>query len=185
MRINTTLLLAAGILATAVPAIANTVVPPGSHLVPGLYDPKTGTFKPMVTPSLTGASPDAGVTNAGKFYVVFNITVGSVIPTNAPIYCQVEASTSDPNNVFIDEQATALATRKTATSASCAVTIAYSWKNLSQPTHDPVSLVYTLTAGAVSSTNFNYLRTSAQPIATLTAIPVTGKTTDEVVTATL
>jgi hypothetical protein len=185
VRISAPLILAAAIFATAAPAVAATVAPDGTHLVPGYYDPKTGTFKPVARPSAIGSNPN--VSNVGgKFVVNFTITVASAIATSTPIYCQVNVNTSDPTN-FVDESASVEATRRTATSAICTVTIPYAWYHLSTPTEDGVNLSYSLSVELYNSTtqSFTLSRESAQTITQLKAVPANGAITTESLAATI
>jgi hypothetical protein len=170
MRFPTSLLLAASLLATAAPAVAETIAPGGQHLIPGLYDPKTGTFRP-VTPN-TFVNPETTIVRSGTFLAKFTITVKSNIPT-APIYVTLDANTDEVSssygvNVF-DESATVQATRSGAGAASATVAIPFSW-HLATPTKDVVSLSYTITAGAYTAGGTT-VRSSSQVIATLLGVP--------------
>jgi hypothetical protein len=184
---KTPFLLAATLVATTLPALATTVAPGGTHLVPGFYDTKTGTFKPLVTPNV---NPNlTTVTRDGTFVTNFNIIIKSDIPTSLPIYVEVDANTVDGESVEIynsfDETATKEATRASATSAHATVSIPYSWQHLATPTKDVVSLTYYIYAGTLVSagTAFAFNRTSIEDIATLPAIPASGATTTETVGA--
>jgi hypothetical protein len=190
VRLKTpSLLLAAALLATGVPAFAATTVGPAAHLVPGLYDPKTGTFKPVVTPNV---NPNLATFNRdGTFVTNLTLTIKSDIPTSAPIYVEVDASTVDGESVEIynsyEEEATKEATRTSAGAAHVSISIPYSWAHLATPTKDSVALTYTVYAGTLltSATAFAFSRTSIQDIATLPAVPANGATTTETLAGTI
>jgi hypothetical protein len=190
---STSLLLAAGLIANGVPALANTVAPTApAHLIPGVYDPKTNTFKPYVSPGTASFNPNAStVTRAGTFVVDFTIAIASKnISTSTPIYVQVEAYTSETNpttfqSSTFDEFGSVEAVRTSATAAHCSVTIPYSWAGLATPTKDAVNLNYTITAGTASIATLYGIRQSSQTIVTLPAVPLNDSTTTEKVSATI
>jgi len=187
------LLLAAGLIASGAPALANTVAPATpTHLIPGVYDPKTNTFKPYVNPGTASVNPNvATVTRTGTFVVDFTITIASRnISTSTPIYVQVEGFTNETNSTtfvsnLYDEFGTVEADRTSATAAHCSVTIPYSWPGLATPTKDLVNLIYTITAGTSTISTLYGTRQSSQSIVTLPAVPLNGVTTTERVSATI
>jgi hypothetical protein len=190
MRLKTTsLMLAAGLLASGAPALANTVAAPAPHLVPGFYDPKTGTFKPYVNPGAGTLNPSAtAVTRDGSIVVEFTIDVKSGIPANAPIYVEVDFGTSEVSsttyNAYVsdDETATVEASRTSASTARATVTIPYSWPHLLTPTKDQIAITYVISAGTLNATTG---RTSSQLIGVLNGVPANGATTVEKVSATI
>jgi hypothetical protein len=122
----------------------------------------------------------------GTVVVKFSITVKSSISTSTPIVCSVDAIVVDQNtSTFqiansIDESASLGAIRSSNT-ASCTVTIPYSWR-LSFASTDTVILSYSLFIEGPTTTSLN--RISSQDIATI-PIPKTGMTTNESVSATI
>ncbi len=188
MRSFSSIILTGALLAVAAPAAADSVAPPtGTHLVPGYYDPKTGTFKPIVHHNPSELSPNATTNVGGKFIINFTIGVASAaVTTSTPIYCSVDISTDDADN-YIDEDATVTATRKSATAATCTVTIPFAWYHLTTPKTDAVSISYTLSAGTynASAGSFGFDRSSSQTIVVLPSIPANGSTTTESLAATI
>jgi len=185
VRLKTSsLLLAAALVATAIPALATTVAPGGERLVPGFYDPKTGTFKPVATPNV---NPNAAtVTRAGTFVANLTFSIKSDIPTTAPIYVELDANTFDGESLgfagYYDDNATKLATRASATGAHVSITLPYSWGQLLTPTKDAVTLTYYVYAGdplVAAGIGYGFPRASTQNLAVLPAIPANGATTTE------
>lgn len=191
MRLKTSsLLLSAALAATALPALGATVAPGGAtvapggaHLVQGFYDPKTGTFKPLVTPNV---NPNVTtVTRDGTFVVNLTFTIKSDIPTSSPIYVEVDAGTDDGATLGIynayDETVTKELTRTSASAGHVSISIPYSWPHLVTPTKDDVTLTYYVYAGTVvaAGTTFAFGRTSSQIVVILPAIPANGATTTE------
>lgn len=186
MKTILTGLLAAATFAVALPAVANPTV----EVRPGTYDPLTKTFHPLsglkpgtITPDVTGP------TYTGKLVTQFTITVASTFPTNAPIECDVSAFAIDNASVaprFFTEGASVAATRSSATSATCTVTIPYSWSNLLTPSSDTVGLNYVLFAYTLptSTGTVALTRYTAQDLATI-KLPASGATTTNSVKATI
>jgi hypothetical protein len=159
-----------------------------ARVIPGYINPQTGVFTPLVMGSGENpeALPAAATKFTGTFVVAFSITVKSSIPTSTPIVCTVDASVVDQspstfqiaNEIF--ESANLAATRSSKT-ASCTVTLPYSWL-LSFSSTDTVSLSYILEAQGTTAGSAG--RYSSQDIATI-PIPANGATTHENVSATL
>ncbi len=171
-----------GLVASSFAQNAGTKKSPG---ILGYLDPKTGVFRTLPTPVTDSAEPAATTVFGGTFVVTFTITVKSAIATSAKISCSVTASLIDAettNPSIIEEEAAVVATRSGST-ATCTVTIPYSW-NLATGSTDKVTLAYSLVAPveATATTAFPQ-RLSTQDIATI-SVPANGKTTDETVTAT-
>jgi len=107
----------------------------------GYLDPRTGIFHSIPLPDLQEADVPPPATFGGKFVFNFTITVSSTLASTAKILCEASASTEDAATLnFITETASVTATRSGST-ATCTVTIPYSW-NLSSSTTDKVSLTY-------------------------------------------
>jgi hypothetical protein len=183
-------LLAAALVATALPALATTVAPGGEHLVPGFYDPKTGTFKPVATPNV---NPNATTyTRDGTFVANITLSVKSDIASNTPIYVELDASTFDGETLgfagYYDDSAVKEATRISASEARVAISLPYSWSQLLTPTKDVVTLTYYVYAGTplvAAGETFAFARTSTHAITTLAAVPANNATTTETVTETI
>lgn len=183
--------IAAAVASIALPAFANPVVEGANRVVPGTYDPITKTIRPLTLPVSSALTPEAaGPTFTGKFVTKFTINVASAFPTNYPIECDVEAtgfdglSTSTP--AFYFEAAATTATRVSATSATCTVTIPYSWPNIRTAASDTVALSYFIiaTTAPTSAGIANFVRESSQAIGTI-KLPASGTTTTETVNATI
>jgi hypothetical protein len=133
----------------------------------------------------SSAVPAAATRFTGTFVIKFTITVKSAIPTSTPIVCTANASVFEQNpSTFaitndIEESADIGATRGAGT-ASCTVTIPYSWL-ISFPATDTVTLSYILAAQGSTATSAS--RNSSQYIAVI-PIPKSGTTTNETITAT-
>lgn len=149
----------------------------------GYLDPKTGAFKilnhsvPDVTPATT-ISP-----TTGKLVANITIAVESAIPTTVPISCGLDASVEEVNSATFavrtfEESASVNATRTSSTTASCEVTIPYSWP-LSTPSSDTVTLSITLSAAGTTIS-----RTSNIDLPVI-SVPANGATTTETVSRVL
>lgn len=158
--------------------------PAGGHGILGTLDPQTGTFKPLIRPTVIEDLETAAtsvVPTTGEFNVKFTITVKSTIPSGDVIACSVSADVIDiTTSYFADESATVAATRS-GSSATCTVTIPYSWR-LATPATDTYQLTYTIYTPAagtvgVSSTSGLPSRVSTQTIGTA-PVPASGKTTN-------
>jgi hypothetical protein len=149
----------------------------------GYLDPTTGTFRMLPSPETENTEAPLTVTT-GKFVISYTITISSALASTAKIACIATASLADATTGnFITEEAGVLAT-KSGTTATCTVTIPYSW-NLGSPSSDKVTLTYSIQAPveATASTQFPQ-RLSTQSIGTI-AVPANGATTNETVTATI
>ena len=128
--------------------------------IQGYLDPKTGAFRILPTPD--DDSVDLPLT----------VTGGSATAS------LVDVATSN----FIEEQAAVLATRSGST-ATCTVTIPYSW-NLASASSDKVSLTYSIDAPVEATANTAFPeRLRSQSVATI-SVPANGATTNESITAT-
>jgi len=154
-----------------------------SHKIPGTFDPKTSLFAPTPAVMATDASAAAAVTFGGKLVFNFTITVTSAIPTTDVISCTASASVLDLGaGILILEEAAVKATR-TATTATCSVTIPYSW-SLVTATTDKMSLTYVINGTGTSATTVLPSRLSSQGLGSF-AIPANGTTSTFTVKATI
>ena len=126
-------------------------------------------------------NPFAGTIFGGKFVYTISIAVKSSIPSADVIACTGNASTFDGTFKSIAETASVAAARSGAT-ASCTVTIPYSW-SLSASSTDVVTLGYQITAPATGAAGLPS-RYSNQTIAQI-HVPPSGSTTTEVISATI
>lgn len=151
--------------------------------IPGYLDARGGfhVYPPAIDES---AEEEAATTFTGTIVVNFTITVSSAIPTTDKISCLVSASLFDTASTkSIEETATVAATRSGST-ATCKVSIPYSW-GLTSATTDQVSLNYVISApGLFTATNGLPSRTSTQSLGHI-PVPKTGTTTTESVAATI
>ena len=179
----TSALAACLLFACTVPALAQHT----QHFTPGIpgYLDARGGFH--VLPPLAvdeNEIQDAVTTFTGTIVVNFTITVSSTIPTTDKISCLASASVFDTGSSGAIEETAAVAATRTGATATCKVTIPYSWPLVSGTT-DQVSLTYEVSApGLFTATNGLPLRTSTQSI-THIAVPKTGTTTTENVAATI
>jgi hypothetical protein len=171
----------------AVPVSSQQAASPVVRGIYGRWDPGTGIFTP-VRPEVTGNSDDGTpaepplTTYTGKFVVNFTITITSAIPTTTTIACNASATVVDASGQLADSLSTS-ATRSGST-ASCSVTIPYSWSISSAS--DLVYVTYDISAPPqpLVSTSAFPRRYSSHPITTIT-VPATGSTTTYTIAATI
>jgi hypothetical protein len=130
----------------------------------------------------------AAVTFTGKLVFSISITIQSTLPTTDAIACEGAASLDDVgaagSGQLIEEIAAVQATRSGST-ATCTVTIPYSWALLNSAT-DQVQLTYTISVpsnGVVGATGLP-ARVSTKGFASI-KVPATGATTTETIKATI
>ncbi len=127
--------------------------PGSSPEILGYLNPGNNSFRPMYMQPI--GNPSVVSVATGKIVTTFTITVSSVLPSTAPISCNVSAGVNDVSTTTfvlgneILEQASVIATRNVGT-AKCIVTIPYSW-NLSFRTTDKVNLSYSIVATSNST----------------------------------
>ena len=133
---------------------------------------------------MVGATHSIWGQTTGTIVVNFSITINSSIPSTAELACHAAAQVTDgpatgPKNVIV-EGSTVAATRS-GSSASCTVTLPYSW-NLVTPTTDKIVLGYSVGApgevppgspGSLPARNTSQSRYAAIPV------PAAGSTTTE------
>jgi len=120
--------------------------------VPGHFDPLNGHVKPMPTEVVDNvdAALASFATFGGTFVFKFTITVKSTNLGSDSITCEAGADVDDQNQTtfvsagLFEEGASVAATKGTGT-ASCTVTIPYSW-SLEFASTDMVNLSYVITA---------------------------------------
>ena len=152
--------------------------------IPGTFDPKTSLFTP--TPAVMASNNAIGAAATifgGKLTFNFTITVTSALPATDVITCSASASVLDltVGNAII-EQATTKATRS-GTTATCAVTIPYSWSLVSAAT-DMMSLNYVIGGNGATTATALPFRLSSQGLGSF-AIPANGTTSTFTVKATI
>jgi uncharacterized Zn-finger protein len=155
--------------------------------VPGYLDPRTGQFhSARMTPTdLDSDLTPALTTFGGKLVFKFTITVDSAIAAAAKIGCSASANLVDAaSGNFILESATVAAIRS-GTTATCTVTIPYSWK-LASAASDSISLTYDIQAPVEATSPATTLpnRVSSQSLPAI-KVPPNGATTNETITATI
>jgi len=181
-KVTTLCLLVACFLGMSVSLWAQNAAAP--HGIPGYLDPRTRIFHstpPLVSPD---AEAPAKTTFTGKIVFNFTITVNSTIASTDAIACIAGGGLSDSGVSIVEEAATSV-TRGTGTTVTCSVTVPYSW-NLATASTDKIRLSYsiflpvnfTTTAGAYPN------RQAGQSLGTI-AVPPTGTTTTETITATI
>ncbi len=183
-RLLTLLLLSACFLGMNVSAWAQNAVP--VHGIRGYLDPRTRIFHSI--PQLEAADaaePPATTTFTGSFVFNFTITVNSTIASTGVIGCVAGASLLDGTTNQIVEIAGTALTRGSGKTITCSVTVPYSWK-LTTASTDKIRLSYSITSPVNFSTPAGEYpkREGSQSLGTI-AVPVTGTTTTETVTATI
>jgi hypothetical protein len=146
--------------------------------------PKTKLFLTLTCILLFVGSMSAATTpTTGTYTINFTLTVASNIPTTADISCSSELEVTGDKVGTIVETAAALATRSGST-ATCTVSIPYSW-NLESPTTDKLYVLYTIIAPANTTVVYPApSRTSHLDSPYTTGVPATGTTTTVNVTGT-
>src|SRR5882724_6319915 len=152
--------------------------------IPGTFDPKTSLFTP--TPAVMASNDTIAAAAAvfgGKLTFNFTITVTSALPAADVITCTAEASVLDvaAGNPIIEEAETK-ATRS-GTTATCAVTIPYSW-SLTSASTDRMSLSYVIGGTGTTVATALPSRLSSQGLGSF-AIPANGTTSTFTVKATI
>ena len=186
MRIAKLAIAFACLFTLALPAFGQLADDATSRGIPGVLDPHTGVFKLAPSLGLGDADAIAAATTTfnGKFVVAFNINVQSNVPSTYKIGCQVSATVLDvgSGNTIL-ESAMVVATRS-GTTATCTVTIPYSW-GLASAATDKVMLNYLITSPVMATaTTALPSRTSSQGIGQI-AVPANGSTTNKSVNATI
>jgi hypothetical protein len=175
-----TILAFCGCLALLTPALRAQQRDHTSHQPALTYvDPVTGEFK-QVTPQVDANILPATAPTTGTFVFKITITLKSTIPSSDVIVCNANANVTDVGSQTVNEELASVAATRTTTSATCTVSIPYSWV-LTTATQDRVSLEYSV-ATAPSSSTGNPLP-SREGIHGLAPIPVpaTASTTTETV----
>jgi hypothetical protein len=152
---------------------------PSFHF-PGNRPAQPGPVKPVPQRLFYQQGPLIASTS-GKFVYNFTIAVRSTIPASDVIECTGSASVFDTSGRTMEESAGVAATRGTST-ATCAVTIPYSWP-LAGASTDMVNLGFTISAPATGPSALPN-RVSTQGFATI-HVPTSGSTTTEVISATI
>ncbi|MFZ0889299.1 MAG: hypothetical protein WA005_12665 [Candidatus Binataceae bacterium] len=184
MKISRFVFICIAIIALTAPAWSQPAGPsaamPG---IPGYLDARSGAFKPMVinpveTPDVAELTP-----TGGKFVFNFTITIASPVPAGDVIQCGAGAEAFDGVR-FFDESASFVTATRSGSSATCKVTIPYSW-SLATASSDSVSLSYTVTTGAPTTGSAGQLtyRYSSGDLAAI-KVPAPGVTTTENVSVT-
>ena len=169
----------------ALPVYGQAARPIASSGVAGTLDPKTGIFTAFL-PSVAQDPQDTSFTATtynGKLVFNFTITVASSLPSTAMISCDASARVLDNpsgGGNFLSESGAVTATRNGST-ATCAITIPYSWPLVTGST-DMMTLSYFISAfgGTLGSSS----RSSSQGIGTF-KIPSPGVTSTFAVKSTI
>lgn len=157
-----------------------------SELLPGHLISRTTPAGPILQATV---SPGAVAATKGKIITQFTITVSSAIPAATPIHCAVFASVIEQNSVTfqisndIEDSATVNATRNGGT-ATCTVTIPYSWFLLS-PDSDQVQLSYDIEASTSATKGGTLVNRNSSQVFDIISVPANGVTTTETVQATI
>ena len=156
----------------------------GAPGILGHLDPRTGAFTPLQqTAEADLAALILTAPTTGKFVFSFTITIASTNLGSDAIACEANVTALDTSGHTFTETASVAAT-KSGTTATCTVTIPYSWI-LSTPTVDMVSLAYTISAvNTAAASGGQPTRISSQTLGTI-KVPATGLTTTETLKATI
>lgn len=156
---------------------------PAVNGIRGYLDPRTGIFHSMPHPDLQEADAPPPAPFGGKFVFNFTITVSSTLASTAKILCEASATTDDIGSANLILETAAVTATRSGSTATCTVTIPYSW-NLSSASTDKVGLSYQIIAGVPTATTPLATRTSEQSLKTIN-VPANGATTTEAITATI
>ena len=138
--------------------------------------------KPRLTPEQLAA---AASTVTGKLVFTTTITLSSTFPAADVIACSAQALVLDTGSGNDIIESTEVAATKSGSTATCTVTIPYSW-NLLTPTADFVNLTFSVRVPATPATAAATLpnRTNTQTLGRI-PIPASGTTTTETVKVTI
>jgi hypothetical protein len=129
--------LLAGMLGLVAPS-ASQVTARSAAGIPGYLDPRTGEFHVRPAPASGMQLLFPAVATTGTFVYDFTITILSTdIPTTDTIVCISEISLSDTSSSRNFSEDKAVKATRTGSTATCTVTVPYSW-NLGSPTSDMV-----------------------------------------------
>lgn len=157
----------------------------GAPGILGHLDPRTGAFTPLqqTAEEVDLAALTATPPTTGKFVFSFTITIASTNLGSDPIACEANATVFDSSGRTSTETASVAAT-KSGTTATCTVTIPYSW-TLSTPTTDMVSLGFMISAANTAAASGGQpTRTTTQTLGSI-KVPANGLTTTEALKATI
>lgn len=152
----------------------------------------TSQQKRQVFPETAAAAAAAAAPVTGTFVAKFTIKLVTAVPSGSEVLCELNANLFEENTTTgtisneIEEAAAAKATVSGST-ASCNVSIPYSW-NLATPASDTVSLGYYLYIVNPTGVNESAItRSSTQylPGAGSIKVPASGTTTTYTVSSTL
>lgn len=121
--------------------------------------------------------------STGKFVYMMTISVKSAIPSGDVISCVGTAEVSDVSTGRVIEETAGVAATRSGSSASCTVTIPYSWA-LGSAGSDHVLLGFDIVTPATAVGAPLPSRSSIQQFATI-SVPANGSTTTEVITPTI
>ena len=159
----------------------NEVAKPG---ILGYLDPKTGAFRPLVQNPVENEESEIPLAaTTGKFVFKFTIAIASKNLGSDTIVCNASASPfGDTSGLSISESASVKATVIGST-ATCTVTIPYSWPLKSAST-DTVFLDYDVEATGGTTTLGQPTRLSSQSLSSI-KVPLSGATTTETIASTI
>jgi hypothetical protein len=163
----------------------------------GYQDPETGEFhaitKHGVRPDLTTTSP-----TTGDFVVNLTVTLKTAVPTGGKVVCTAGYSGTSLNNTTYEglyyEESTYVFATVTGSTATCKLTIPYSWLIPANTTTVTYENTVSATVGAaiVSDSTTDILsvdgvgvRSTSQDIFSSIKIPASGTTTTETLAFTL
>ena len=151
--------------------------------IPGTFDPKTSLFTPTPAVMASDVKAPAATVFGGKLVFNFTITVASTLAATDVITCSADADVLDLGaGVPLIEEATVKATRS-GTTATCAVTIPYSW-SLATASTDKMSLSYVISGMGATAATALPSRLSSQGLGSF-AIPANGTTSTYTIKATI
>jgi len=154
------------------------------HGILGYLDPATGVFHTLPVPDASDDAAPAAAVTTGKFVFSFTITIDSSIATSAKIGCSASAQLLDVSTANLIEEEAAVVASRSGSTATCTVTIPYSW-TLASASSDKVTLSYVISAPVEASASAQYpQRLSSQTLTTI-SVPKNGATTNETITATI
>jgi len=156
----------------------------GAPGILGHLDPRTGAFTPLQqTPAVDLEALLATAPTTGKFVFSFTITIASTNLGSDAIACDANVTALDTSGHTFTETASVAAT-KSGTTATCTVTIPYSWI-LSTPTTDMVSLGFMISAANTAAASGGQpTRTTTQTLGSI-KVPANGSTTTETLKVTI
>ena len=148
----------------------------------GFADPKTSVSDTRSEPNSVESTTVTPTT--GTYVLNLTITLASTIPTATKIVCLVQIEVTGDAALSGIQQTAAIAATRSGNTATCTVNIPYSW-DLASPATDKLDRVYSILAPVEATPGTPVPFHSAHLNLGSIAMPASGATTTDTLTATL